>query len=174
MKMERKIDKKIFHNILLYGVMFFYLLILFGVLFLKKNIGSFQSVNLIPFHTIGAYMFSDDIILKSFALSNVLGNIVIFVPLGIYATLLNKKKSIIVNTSVVALLSAGVEVLQFVFKVGASDIDDVILNTIGGLVGIILFQVIHVIFKSKTKLAIELLAPIGGVLAFLILIIINR
>lgn len=72
--------------------------------------------------------------------------------------LISKKKSIVVNTSIVALFSVIVEVLQFIFKVGATDIDDAILNTIGGLVGVILFKVIHLIFKSKTKLAIELLA----------------
>lgn len=166
--------KNIFHNILLYGVMSFYLFVLFVVLFHKKSAGSFQSVNFIPFRTIGAYLFDDDIVLESFALSNLLGNIVIFVPLGIYAMLINKKKAIIINLSIIALFSASVEVLQFIFKVGASDIDDVILNTLGGLVGITIFKALHLIFKSKTKLAIELIAPIGGILAFAILLFINQ
>lgn len=174
MKMDNKISKIVFHNILLYGVMAFYLLILFVLLFHKKSVGSFQSFNLVPFGTISAYLFDNDIVLQSFALSNILGNIVIFVPLGIYAMLINRKKSMIVNTSLVALFSVVAEILQFIFKVGATDIDDVILNTIGGLIGVTLYKVIHFIFKSKTKLAIELLAPVGGVLAFILIIIINQ
>lgn len=166
--------KNICNNILLYSVMVLYLLILFALLFLKRKVGSFQSLNLIPFRSITEYLFSDDILSKSFALSNILGNVVIFVPLGLYIMLMNKNKSIIVNTFIIALTSTLVEVAQFIFKVGAADIDDVILNTIGGFIGAILFYVIHLIFKSKTKSAISLIAPIGGILAFTILMLANQ
>lgn len=165
--------KNIIYNILLYSVMILYLVILFALLFQKKRIGSFQSINLIPFRTISGYLFSEDIILRSFALSNLLGNVVIFVPCGIYITLLNRNKSVIVNTSIIALLSALVEAAQFVFKVGASDIDDVILNALGGFAGVILFRLIYMIFKDKSKSAIALMAPIGAILAFIILILVN-
>lgn len=165
--------KNVFLNILLYSVMILYFLILFVILFQKKSIGSFQSINLIPFCTIIEYLFPVNIISKSFALSNLLGNIVIFVPLGIYIMLINRNKSIVVNTIITAFISIFVEVVQFIFRLGVTDIDDVILNTIGGLVGIILFQVIHLIFKSNTKLVVSIIIPLGGVLAFFILILVN-
>ena len=166
--------KNIFNNILLYSVMILYFVLLFALLFQKKRVGSFQSINLVPFRTIAEFMFSDDIILRSFALSNILGNIVIFVPLGIYITLMNRNKSVIVNTFIIALLSTLAEVLQFIFKVGASDIDDVMLNTLGGFVGVISFCLIYKIFKSKTKSAIAIMAPIGAILAFAVLIFVNQ
>jgi glycopeptide antibiotics resistance protein len=165
---------KVLHNFLLYGVMFFYLMILFILLFHKKSIGSFQSVNLMPFRTIDSYLFNDDLIHESFVLSNILGNIIIFIPLGIYMTLVNRNKLILVNTILVTLLSLLVEIAQFIFAVGATDIDDIILNTIGGLLGVLLFHVISYLFKDKTKLAIEVIAPAGGIVAFAILFFMNR
>ena len=50
------------YQILFYGVMIIYFILLFFLLFRKKAAGSFQSVNLIPFHSIGAYLFSDDMV----------------------------------------------------------------------------------------------------------------
>ena len=99
------------YQILFYGVMIIYFILLFFLLFRKKAAGSFQSVNLIPFHSIGAYLFSDDMVSRAFALSNLLGNIAIFIPMGVYLPLLIRRKSIFVNTVCVALISAVVEVL---------------------------------------------------------------
>ena len=86
------------YQILFYGVMIIYFILLFFLLFRKKAAGSFQSVNLIPFHSIGAYLFSDDMVSRAFALSNLLGNIAIFIPMGVYLPLLIRRKSIFVNT----------------------------------------------------------------------------
>jgi len=66
-----------------------------------------------------------------------------------------------------------VEIIQYIFKVGATDIDDVILNGIGGLIGIIIYKILELIFKGKTRRAIEIIAPVGGVMAFAALVIIN-
>lgn len=162
------------YQILFYGVMIIYFILLFFLLFRKKAAGSFQSVNLIPFHSISAYLFSDDMISRAFALSNLLGNIAIFIPMGVYLPLLIRRKSIFVNTVCVALISAVVEVLQYIFAVGSADIDDVILNTVGGLIGVSLFRVMELLLKDQTKKAVTVLAPVGGIFSFLILFLVNR
>ncbi len=54
----------------------------------------------------------------------------LFVPLGIYVALLNRNKSILVNTLLVSLCSVLVEVTQYVLAVGSADIDDVIVKGI--------------------------------------------
>ena len=59
--------------------------------------------------------------------------------------------NILVNTVCVALISAVVEVLQYIFAVGSADIDDVILNTVGGLIGVSLFRVMELLLKDQTK-----------------------
>ena len=63
------------------------------MLFKKKSVGSFQTINLIPFRTIIDYLLNEDVIVRSFAFSNIMGNIAIFIPLGIYIPLLINKKA---------------------------------------------------------------------------------
>ncbi len=73
-----------------------------------------------------------------------LGNIGWFVPFGFLAPMLMKQKKLII----VALCGCGfsfvIEVLQFVFKKGFCEIDDLILNTLGVVIG----YGIYVIFSN--------------------------
>lgn len=165
--------QQILLNILLYSVFAFYLVILFGLLFMKAH--SFSSINIVPFYSIGNYLFSDDKLLRAFAFSNVVGNIVLFVPLGVYLPLFIREKSILKNVLWIILISALVEILQFVFRVGASDIDDVILNGLGGFIGVIAYRILLKILVdfSKTRFAVTLIAPIAAILSVLGLIIYN-
>lgn len=167
---KSQVIQKILHNLLLYLFFCVYVLILFAFLFLK--ITSFQSVNFIPFRTIFEYL-SGDMLAQAFAPSNIIGNIVLFFPLGIYFTLFNPNKKLSINVAMVALVSIFVEIMQFLFKVGATDIDDVILNTLGGLIGVLIFKLLNKILKQKIQFAIEILAPITGICAVLILILSN-
>lgn len=145
------------NHILLMVGLGIYIFILFAFLFLKAH--SFQSINLVPFHTIADYLSNGGF----FSLVNVLGNIVLFIPLGIYLILFNPNKSIVINTLESVLISVAVEVLQYFFKVGATDIDDIILNGVGGLIGVVIYKILFKIFKNKTKYVIGLTAIIVGV-----------
>ena len=157
-----------------YGVMFLYALILFFLLFKKKSVGSFQTINLIPFRTIIDYLFNEDVIVRSFAFSNIMGNIAIFIPLGIYIPLLINKKSIFTNSAIVALISLCVEIVQYILAIGTADVDDIIMNTIVGLLGILIFKLVYLIFKDKSKVVITFLTPIGGVIAVILLFLLNN
>ena len=172
--MKRDVLKKLFLNIMFYGVMFLYALILFFLLFKKKSVGSFRTINLIPFRTIIDYLFNEDVIVRSFAFSNIMGNIAIFIPLGIYIPLLINKKSIFTNSAIVALISLCVEIVQYILAIGTADVDDIILNTIGGLLGILIFKLVYLIFKDKSKVVITFLTPIGGVIAVILLFLLNN
>lgn len=115
-------------------------------------------------------------LLRAFSLSNVLGNIVLFIPLGVYFTLFNHDKRIYKNVLWVFLISLSVEVVQFIFKIGIGDIDDVILNCFGGFIGIAAYRILLLIFKevSKVRYLIEILAPICGMASFFILFLYNN
>ena len=65
----------------------------------------------------------------------------------------------------IASTSLAIEVLQYVFKRGASDIDDLILNTAGGLIGILIYYVFKLLFKSKERIhtAISVLSLVVGI-----------
>lgn len=161
-------------KLLLYSGMAFYLLCLFLLLFNKKEVGTYQSVNLVPFREIGAFLFPQNSVRRAFALGNLLGNIVLFVPLGLYISLLNPRGKILVNTLLVTAASVAAEVMQYVFMVGASDIDDVILNTLGGLAGALAFRLLSRLFGQNVKRAVALLALLGALLVFAVLLYMNR
>ncbi|MDI6618091.1 MAG: VanZ family protein [Clostridiales bacterium] len=94
------------------------------------------SINLIPFKTIGKYIraFISDSINKSIIIENLLGNILIFAPMGvllpcIFQSLHKFKKFLI--TMLTILIS--VEIVQLFTRSGICDIDDVILNLLGAV-----------------------------------------
>lgn len=63
-----------------------------------------------------------------------IGNIVMFIPFGVYCV--GCKKKTLLFTSVMGFaLSFFIETAQYVLGVGASEVDDLILNTIGCLIG---------------------------------------
>lgn len=161
---SKTLSNFILHNTLLFGVFGVYIFILLAFLFFK--VSSVQAINLIPFHTITDYIFNAGVL----PLSNILGNIALFIPLGIYLTLFKCNKNICINTIWIIFISVSVEILQYLMKVGVTDIDDVILNGLGGLLGIIIFKVMNRIFKDNVRYAIEIISLIVG-LAFIILMI---
>lgn len=65
----------------------------------------------------------------------VVANVLLFVPFGVYLGLLAPRWSWWRVAAVLAASSLGLEVAQFVLAVGSSDVSDVISNTVGGLAG---------------------------------------
>ena len=175
--------KKRLINILLYSVAVFYILLLLLILFRQRH--AVRSVNLIPLRGITAFLTGKDLVtgsmenawfIRGFALSNILGNIVIFVPLGVYLTLFHKDKAVWKNTLWVVLASVAAEAAQFAFKMGIGDIDDVILNGLGGLLGVLLCRGIYRVCKNedfKVRCTVAVMAPLVGVLSFGILLFMN-
>ena len=169
--------KKRLINILLYSVAVFYILLLLLILFRQRH--AVRSVNLIPLRGITAFLtgsMENAWFIRGFALSNILGNIVIFVPLGVYVTLFHKDKAVWKNTLWVVLASVAVEVGQFAFKMGIGDIDDVVLNGLGGLLGVLLCRGIYRVCKNedfKVRCTVAVMAPLVGVLSFGILLFMN-
>jgi glycopeptide antibiotics resistance protein len=56
------------------------------------------------------------------------------------------------------LSSVTVEIVQGVFGLGASDIDDVILNSLGGLLGILAFVLLRVILRDRSRVRLVMTA----------------
>lgn len=74
-------------------------------------------------------------------LYNLYGNILWFIPFGMILPALTKKRLGLSVTMVYgALLSLSIETLQFFLKSGVSDIDDVIFNVLGVIIGYCLYQ----------------------------------
>lgn len=147
-------------SFLLYAGFLLYVLLLSYVLFLKIvsplelfsiNRREFRNINIIPFYTIYGYLSGILNVSQTVVIHNVLGNIAIFIPLGIYLELFRKDKRISMCIFLVFLISLFVEIIQYIFGLGMSDIDDVILNCLGGLIGILSYKVLALFFKNDEK-----------------------
>jgi glycopeptide antibiotics resistance protein len=102
---------------------------------------SFTEYNLIPFHTIMNYINATGYINTSIVITNLAGNILAFMPLGFFLPLLFKRCLKFRNTMVIVIASTlTVECLQYIFRVGSFDVDDLILNTVGGILGFGIFK----------------------------------
>ncbi|MFU0825928.1 MAG: VanZ family protein [Lachnoclostridium sp.] len=78
--------------------------------------------------------------------------------------MLKKDWSVLKQISVGFFISLGIEVLQFVFAIGATDITDLTGNTFGGIVGIGVFYLLSKVFKNKTNDIINILALISTII----------
>lgn len=103
---------------------------------LKGELHGIRSLNLIPFVSVVEFFQLIQNGGALIGLSNILGNLILFFPLGYMTALLfpNMRKPMrILALSIV--LSAIIEGCQYIFASGQTDIDDVMLNALGGMIG---------------------------------------
>jgi glycopeptide antibiotics resistance protein len=144
---------------LLTFVFIVYIILLLGVVtlrFLNPNMLSQMSwaneteqlkPNFEIFKTIKA-QFAD--LGSGYANWNILANTVCFMPFGFLLPLITKKPCNILLTGFIGLLfSALIETSQLVFKIGVFDVDDIILNTAGVILGYVAARVAYAIFAPK-------------------------
>jgi glycopeptide antibiotics resistance protein len=83
--------------------------------------------------------------------SNLFGNIALLVPYTfILIIFYNCKNYRLVFLSAV-LLSVSIESLQYIFRVGVADVNDVILNSLGALAGVFIFSKLKKMYTSTDK-----------------------
>ena len=144
-----------------------YLIALYWILLLKLGVRfsymENRRANLIP--------FSEPLILSG---ENIL-NIVIFVPLGIYVGILFERWILGKRLVFVFLLSLLVEGLQYILRLGAFDVTDIITNTLGGVIGLIIFSAIGKAFNNRVKAQkfINIIAATGTILMILLLVLLK-
>lgn len=141
--------KKTINNLFIAGFVFYVLFVSWNILFkysspleLFSNREYFIAINLIPFN---------DILNGNFNKLDIWGNVILFLPLGIYLNVINTNSKISNNIYKIICISLIFECTQYIFGLGATDITDVITNTIGGLIGIGIYLVIEKVFNDKVK-----------------------
>lgn len=133
-------------------------IILFKLQFSLNSLDKIRNINLIPFY------YENNV---SFHFREVIENVIIFIPFGIYLKMIgiDNKKTILFGFAVSLLL----EVSQYVLSVGASDITDVITNTLGTLIGVLFYNISIKLFKTeeKVKKIFEILALVVTIMFLL-------
>ncbi|MEO6722198.1 MAG: VanZ family protein [Ferruginibacter sp.] len=122
-----------------------------------------RRVNLIP--------FNEPVILSG---ENIL-NVVIFIPLGIYAGILFQRWIFAKKLLFIFLLSLLVEGLQYILRLGAFDVTDIVTNTLGGVIGVMIFKGLEKVFNNsvKTQRFINRIAATGTVLMILLFVLLK-
>ena len=109
-----------------------YIGLLVYFLFLSEEYGRTSFDQRIYRHRVGFWV----------AFLNLAGNVIGFLPFGFFLPILSRRLR---NGAVVTALGFGlsllVESIQLVFKVGCFDVDDLILNTLGVLLGYLSFWI---------------------------------
>lgn len=83
--------------------------------------------------------------------ANLLGNILVFLPFGFFMPMASKDRSFLSTTVYSLTLSLAIELSQLFLKVGCFDVDDLLLNTIGGMLGYLTFIVCNRIRREYAK-----------------------
>ena len=132
-------EKFVFYKEFMTLVFVIYALMLFELV-TNRDLGG-SGINLIPFKEIMRYDFNSELFKY-----NVIGNLVMFMPFGYFVSNYIKANKIYQITILSAIASFTVEFVQL--QIGrAFDIDDVILNIIGGICGFLIYICLNAIKK---------------------------
>ena len=148
------------------GLFVVYLVLLVWLILLKLQF-SFTAlqdaryVNFIPF-------YYTEQASSSFHISEVMNNLLVFAPFGIFLGILKNDTWFLHKIIGIAIFSLALETAQFAFAIGRADITDVISNTLGGMLGILLYAILLKIFKNKKKLD-GVLTTLAGIFTFLVI-----
>ena len=89
-------------------------------------------------------------------LLNVIGNVAMFIPSGIVLPIIYKRLDSFIKVILVGGgISLCIEMIQLPFRVRASDIDDLILNTVGVMLGYGIYALVRCLKRTKRKLEWE-------------------
>lgn len=118
--------------------------ILFKMQFSIGELDRSRSLNLIPFH-------GSEIVNGRVDFLEIFGNILAFLPFGIYIGMLRNRWTFWKKILPIAAASLFYEGMQYLLAIGASDITDVIGNTFGGILGIAVYAACRRIFRTDFR-----------------------
>lgn len=142
MKMNRNTVRR-FISIIFFTA---YMCVLIYFLFFAESMGRSYTLrtyhyNLIPFREIRRYIIYAKVLGTRAVWLNIAGNVVAFIPFGLFIIPVTGRRIGIPEAIVLAAdLSVVVEIVQLIAKVGSFDVDDIILNTLGGAAGVLLYK----------------------------------
>ncbi|MEU1971310.1 VanZ family protein [Microbacterium sp. NPDC019599] len=99
--------------------------------------------------------------------SEVVMNVVLFAPFGLYLGLVAHGRSLWMMTAAIAGTSLALEAAQFALATGSSDITDVIANTAGGLAGLWLFALAGRLLGARTTVVMTRVCAVMTIVAVL-------
>lgn len=117
-------------------------IIVFKMELSMSNLVAERSINLIP--------FKESVIVNGkVSFSEIINNAIVFIPIGVFTAMLADNWKFIKMAAVPFGISLFYEITQYIFAVGACDVTDLINNTLGGIVGILIFKLRRKVLGDK-------------------------
>lgn len=137
-------ESVVFYKEMLMLFFMIYILCLFQVVTFQ-DVSSFTHNNFVLFKEITRYSFGSRLFFK-----NVFGNILLFIPFGFLISVYIKPKKIYIPFCLTLLASLAIEFTQML--IGRSfDVDDILLNCIGGIIGYFIYKLLDKIGDALPK-----------------------
>ena len=144
----------------------FYVAIIIRLVFMKDGIRlETDAAHFMPFGTLLEYKHG--IRTLNSVILNYVGNIALFVPLGIILPIIFKKLNFLNVIFTGFLVSAFIEIAQYMLSVGCADTDDIIMNTLGAAIGAFIYFYIlggkhRSILSYILSLVVIFITAVGG------------
>lgn len=149
--------KKLTVGLLIVYLVFLSWIIVFKMQLSFASLPDIRNINLIPFD-------QSVIVNNVIDYDEILSNVLAFIPFGIFISMLDNTKTLVKRLMPIFLVSLLFEILQYIFAIGASDITDLITNTMGGIVGIGIYDLLATVFKKHVNLIVNVICLIGAIL----------
>ena len=140
-----------YYNFAIQGIFIFYLAVMTWIILFKfapperlYSIRTSRVLNLIP--------FNDLIVGKPMSAFETIGNILIFIPFGIFISMIASDASVKNKIIMGMMLSIGYETVQFILSIGVADSTDVLTNTAGCAVGIGAYTLMRNLIRNELKI----------------------
>jgi len=104
---------------------------------------------------------------SEYSLRDAFYNCLVFVPFGLLLSVQFKQASFWQKVLWIAMFSLTVEILQYIFAIGITDITDVLMNSLGGLVGLGVYEGLK---KYVDEKQLDQFIVIAGALILIILL----
>lgn len=154
----KKNQKFCFYKELFILLFILYVMCLFQIVTIQDH--NYGLSNFIPFQEIFRYEIGSRLFVK-----NIIGNILLFLPYGYFASEYLKSKKIRPILLLTMIVSLTIEIVQL--NIGRTfDIDDVILNTIGGVFGCFLYQL-----TEKIRVKLPKIFKTDGFINFIVIVV---
>ena len=124
-------------------VLAFYIAFVLTITMIEREVTATQTYNLSVFWTYRA--IADG---KTDLIMEIVWNIVLFIPIGVLINYLIPIKYFWISIISSLFFSAGIEFMQLVLRRGLFEFDDMIHNTVGAMLGIVIFAIVSLAVKK--------------------------
>lgn len=149
------------------GLLIFYLIalswiIIFKLQFSIADLPHLRNINLMP--------FGESVIVNGTVhYDEIIQNLLAFIPYGLFIHILWEDRSLLIQFIPIICTSLFFEIVQFIFAIGASDITDLITNSLGGIIGVFVAIAISKVSAKNWIKIINIVSLVGAVLLTLLI-----